>query len=146
MSEVRQHLDQFIRAGSVVVIRYNGGSRPGEERAVIPLSLSEEELVAREVGQRQSKQFKLSKIASFRLVDGEAITNPTAIAFTVSISPECETFDEYLTLLTSKRSPLKALGMSPRSKTTLEFARSSKTGNLAARPLFPFSTFTEPRR
>lgn len=96
MSELRQQLEDVIRQGSTIVIRYNGGSRPGVERAVIPLSLSNEELVAREIGQRQGKQFKLEKIASFRLLDGEAVVNPAAISVTISFAPEYETFEEYV--------------------------------------------------
>jgi hypothetical protein len=96
MSELKQSLDKFIRQSSTIVIRYNGGSRPGEERAVVPISLSEEELVAREVGQRQAKQFKLAKIASARLVDGDAVSNPDAVA--LSFAPEYETFEEYVPL------------------------------------------------
>ena len=96
MNELRQQLDDVIRQGSTIVIRYNGGSRPGEERAVIPLLLSNEELVAREIGQRQGKHFKLAKIASFRLLDGEAVVNPAAISVTISFPPEYETFEEFV--------------------------------------------------
>lgn len=96
MSDLRRELEEVIGQGGTIIIRYNGGSRPGEERAVIPLSLSNEELVAREVGQRQGKQFKLAKIASFRPLGGEAVANPTAISVTLSIAPKYETFAEYV--------------------------------------------------
>jgi len=36
--------------GEVVTITYNGGSRPGQPRQIVPISLSNEELVSVEPG------------------------------------------------------------------------------------------------
>ena len=96
MDTLRQALDRLIREGESIVIAYNGGSRPGVERAVIPVLLSADELIARELGQRQAKAYKLDKIASFRSLDGLSTDNPGASALSVSSVPDFETFDEYV--------------------------------------------------
>lgn len=94
MSELKQQLDQLIRRETTIIICYNGGSRYGKERAVIPISISDEYLLAREVGQKQAKRYILAKIASFRPTEGDGMVNAKAIEATILINPEYDTFEE----------------------------------------------------
>jgi hypothetical protein len=80
---------------SPILIVYNGGSRPGEERLVTPISVSTEELCAKAFGERIVKHFKLSKIAAVSLQIGESAQNMQAIPVKIALVPAFETLYEY---------------------------------------------------
>jgi len=48
MSNVTEIIQRAITTGTTIFIVYNGGSRPGQSRELIPLSLTDENLVGRE--------------------------------------------------------------------------------------------------
>lgn len=75
MSNVTEIIQVAISTGSVVSIIYNGGSHPGQSREIIPLSLTDGNLVAREPTSRRTKTFKIQKIASVSLGSGEEAIN-----------------------------------------------------------------------
>lgn len=101
MPSVVELLQQAISNGEVVTIIYNGGSRPGQPRSLIPLSLTNEDLVAREPAARITKSFKLQKIASASLSNGEALDNPNAIPIAPPQAPSFSTLAEYSAYLSS---------------------------------------------
>jgi hypothetical protein len=96
MPTIHSQLSALIGSGATLVLTYNGGSRPGQERAVIPVALTPEELTAREVGQRSAKSYKLAKIAKVRTLEGETLTNTAALPVIVSALPEFESLQEYI--------------------------------------------------
>ena len=95
MSDFKQILQQAVADGSAVNMVYNGGSRPGQPRVVIPISVSHDELVAREPGARVAKHFKLEKVAAISLNTGEAAQNIAAVAVPQKLVPELSSFEEY---------------------------------------------------
>jgi hypothetical protein len=95
MSSVLEVLQSAIRDAATVSIIYNGGSRPGQSRLVIPLSVSTDELVAREPASRLAKTFKLQKVASAALATGEVAANLEAVPAPVMLAPVLNTFTEY---------------------------------------------------
>ena len=72
-------LRRVIGSGEIVTIAYNGGSRPGQARPVVPLSLSSTGLVATEQGSSVDKTYKLSLIAWVELSSGERAVNPDVL-------------------------------------------------------------------
>lgn len=95
MSNIMQVLLQAASEGSVVTMVYNGGSRPGQSRAVIPIRISHDELVAREPTARLAKHFKLEKIATVALVTGEMARNTEVVAAPQRLVPDYASFEEY---------------------------------------------------
>lgn len=98
MLSIRDLLEQSIASGSVVTIVYNGGSRPGQPRPLIPLSLRGDELVAHEPALRTAKTFKLAKIASVT-ADSETATNVAVTPIAAATIPHFETLAEYANYL-----------------------------------------------
>ena len=99
MSSVSALLQKAINDGASVSVVYNGGSRPGQSRTLIPLSISDNALVARELSSRRTKTFKLQKIASVRLVTGEFVENlevHSAPPEPIMLAPMLESFEEYV--------------------------------------------------
>ena len=95
MHSIEEVLRQAIRTGEVVNIVYNGGSKPGQSRPVIVISVSDEDVVAREPTSRMTKSFKLPKIASASASNGEAAENPSVVPIQVAEAPILSTFTEY---------------------------------------------------
>ena len=88
---------QAIHTGATITIVYNGGSQPGHARLVIPISVTKDELVAREPSVAFPKHFKLPKVASVQLATGEMAINADATpapAPTLHV-PILESFAEY---------------------------------------------------
>lgn len=94
VSSVRELLEHAIAASAIVTVVYNGGSRPGQARPLIPLSLHEADLVAREPTFRAAKTFKLAKIASV-ILGAEAAANVAPAPVAASSIPQFETLTEY---------------------------------------------------
>ena len=57
---------------------YNAGSRPGVARSVLPLSLTESELVAVESGSTTKKTYRLDRVVSVSLSNGASASNVQA--------------------------------------------------------------------
>lgn len=95
MPDIKQVLQQAAAEGSSVTMVYNGGSRPGQSRVVIPISISHGELVAREPTTRLAKHFKLEKIAAVALTAGEAVQNTEVVAAAQRLVPDFASFEEY---------------------------------------------------
>ncbi len=99
MENIDTMLQKAIAAGQTIRMIYNGGSRPGETRLLIPISLSATDLVAREPSSRRTKTFKLKKVAAVDLQDGECAINPEVQPVPVEpemLAPLLETFEEYV--------------------------------------------------
>ena len=58
-----QLLQRAVDSSTAVTIAYNGGSRPGQARSVVPVSVSKDNLVASESGSTFNKTYKLALIA-----------------------------------------------------------------------------------
>lgn len=84
--------------GKVVTITYNGGSRPGQPRQIVPISLSSEELVGVEPGSHTQKHYKLKLIALVELPSGERALNTEATAPVISDIPLRDALPEYIEL------------------------------------------------
>jgi len=102
MANITEVIQNAINTGSVISIVYNGGSRPGQSREIIPISIDNKTLVAREPTSRRSKTFKVQKVASVSMGNIEAATNPEAPPappIKENIIPEFQTLEEYATYL-----------------------------------------------
>ncbi len=104
MQNIIEILQSAIDTGNAVTIIYNGGSKPGQARELIPLSLNGENLSAREPTSRRAKTFKIQKIASAALQSGEAAKNPEAIPAPPKseLVPNFGSFEEYAIFLKEK--------------------------------------------
>ncbi len=60
---VAELLQRAADTGENVTIAYNGGSRPGQARSVVPVSVSSINLLASEAGSAHTKTYKLALIA-----------------------------------------------------------------------------------
>ena len=96
MAPIVELLARSIRAGEAVTITYNGGSRPGQPRKILPLSVSTEELIAVEAGSYTNKHYKLNRIALVELSKGERAVNAEAAPLLVSDIPTLGTLSEYI--------------------------------------------------
>lgn len=104
MQSVIEILQSAIDTGTVTTIVYNGGSKPGQAREIIPLSLNGENLSAREPTSRRAKTFKTQKIASAILKNGEAAENSEVDPAPPQSEkiPSFESFEEYAIFLKKK--------------------------------------------
>ena len=93
MPSIAELLRTVTGSGQVVTIAYNGGSRPGQARQVVPVSLSDVELIAFEQGSRTNKRYKMPLIASVELSNGLRAT--TAVEPWSSDFPRLETLAAY---------------------------------------------------
>ena len=97
MPSIVEVIQSAISDSDPVSIVYNGGSRPGVSRIVIPVSLTTDELIAREPTARVAKHFKLEKIASASLSTGEQAMNTEVAPVPVQFAPNLDSFIEYAT-------------------------------------------------
>ncbi len=95
MQSVADVLRTIAGSGEVVTIVYNAGSRPGQAREVVPLSVSTDELVAVEPGLPTRKHYKLARIASVQLSSAEPTINKQASPAVVSDVPRLATLVAY---------------------------------------------------
>jgi len=80
MASIAELLHYVVGAGQTVTLVYNAGSRPGEARLVIPVSVSDGALVAGEPGSRINKTYRLDRIQSVVLANGLSATNEQAVS------------------------------------------------------------------
>lgn len=84
----------------MVTLVYNAGSRPGQARSVVPVSVTDDSLVAVEPGSRVNKTYKLDRIASVELANGSRATNeqatPRVVAPALPDVPNLKTLAEYV--------------------------------------------------
>jgi hypothetical protein len=78
MALVTELLRVVARSGELVTLIYNGGSRPGQARPVVPVSVSDDHLVAIEHGSLAKKTYWLDRIAAVELASGLRATNEQA--------------------------------------------------------------------
>jgi hypothetical protein len=102
MTSVAELLRSAAATGEEVTLVYNAGSRPGQARKVLPVSVSEEALIAVETSSRVNKTYKLDRIACVELANGiratnERVTNPPA-GSTLPDLPNLKTLAEYVDL------------------------------------------------
>lgn len=95
-NSIEELLLSVAGSGELITIVYNGGSRPGQPRQLIPVSISNQLLIAVEPASHTNKSYKLERIASVELSSGEHISNlkadpPSAL----SNLPSFETLLEY---------------------------------------------------
>ncbi len=99
MASVTELLRSIAGSGETVTLVYNAGSRPGQARSVVPVSVSNDGLVAVEPGSRVNKAYKLDRIASVELANGLRATNEQATPPVVSALPDVpdlKTLGEYV--------------------------------------------------
>lgn len=98
MLTIVELLRQAISEGEIIAVVYNGGSHPGQLRPLIPLSLTDEDLSARDPSAHITKTFKLHKISSVRLSSGEILRNENATPIEplqIQQAPSFATLAEY---------------------------------------------------
>jgi hypothetical protein len=78
MASLIELLRSVAGSGETVTLVYNAGSRPGQARSVVPISVTDENLVVVEPGSHVNKTYKLDKIASVELANGSCATNEQA--------------------------------------------------------------------
>jgi hypothetical protein len=96
MVTILEVITQAIKANQEISIVYNGGSRPGQERHVTPLSLNGDNLIVFEFGSYVRKTYKLQKIASIAAPDHAVIKNDNAIQPEISDIPYLSSLQEYI--------------------------------------------------
>lgn len=96
--QIAELLTRTVGTGEVVTITYNGGSRPGQPRKIVPLSMSSEELVGVEPDSHTQKHYKLNLVALVELSSGERALNAKATAPVISNIPTRGTLTEYVEL------------------------------------------------
>ena len=100
MASLIELLRSVAGSGETVTLVYNAGSRPGQARSVVPVSVAGENLVAVEPGSRVNKTYKLDKIASVELANGSRATNeqatPPVVAPALPDVPDFRTLAEYV--------------------------------------------------
>jgi hypothetical protein len=77
MTTVKDLLRSIAGSGELVSLVYNAGSRPGQARSVVPMSISADDLVAVEPDGTK-KTYKLSRVAAVTLSNGLCATNAQA--------------------------------------------------------------------
>lgn len=87
-----------IEGGRPLSIVYNGGSTPGRRRAVMPLEIQGDSLVARDTESNTRKTFKLNLVASVTESEGEIFSNPLSLPPKVSSVPDLPTLAAYAEL------------------------------------------------
>jgi len=110
MASVTELLRSVAGLRETVTLVYNAGSRPGQAREVIPVSVTNDELVAMEPGSDTRKTYKLDRVASVQLSNGACATNELASAPALPVLPEVpilKTLNEYVEFY---RSELTAAG------------------------------------
>lgn len=93
---IEQALRRAIDNAEHVQLVYNGGSYPGEERPLIPVRLSSDQLIAKEPGLDVLKPFTLRKIESLALKDGTFAVNEEAEPLVQRSTPYYVSLDEYI--------------------------------------------------
>lgn len=99
MASLTELLRSVAGSGETVTLVYNAGSCPGQARPVVPVSVSVDGLVAIEPGSRINKTYKLDRIASVELANGERATNEQAappVAPALPEVPVLKTLPEYV--------------------------------------------------
>jgi hypothetical protein len=96
MTSIEKILQGVVGTGEIITLAYNGGSRPGQARQVVPISLSNQKLVAVEPATHLSKHYKTELIAWIELSSGEHISNSEAAPPPVKSNiPTFDTLAEY---------------------------------------------------
>ena len=100
MASVTELLRSIAGSGETVTLVYNAGSRPGQARPVVPVSVTDGALVSVEPGSRVNRTYKLDRIASVELSNGSRATNeqatPPDIAPALPDVPNLKTLTEYV--------------------------------------------------
>jgi len=99
MASVTELLRSIAGSGETVTLVYNAGSRPGQARSIVPVSVSNDGLIAVEPGSHVNKTYKLDRIASVELANGLRATNEQAtppVASALRDVPDLKTLGEYV--------------------------------------------------
>lgn len=96
MASIVDLLRNVAGTGATVMLIYNAGSRPGQPRPVIPVSLFKDKLIAFEPGSPVKKVYKLDKIASVELSTGLCAINTQATPPIFLDFPRLDTLAEYV--------------------------------------------------
>jgi hypothetical protein len=78
-----------------ISITYNGGSKPGETRQLLPVRVADGSLSAREPGVASEKMFKLAKISRVVLPNGDAADNALVEPISSYKTPVLSSLSEY---------------------------------------------------
>jgi hypothetical protein len=96
MAAIHDLLKSAVDSGQRVTLVYLGGSSPGRPRPVVPLLLTDEDLVAVEPGSSTRKTYKVSRIASVQVGEAVSPAQPTAPANLPSLVPGAESLSAYV--------------------------------------------------
>ncbi len=102
-TELQQILAKAARTGEVIRIIYHGGSQPGSQREISPITVTSTETRARDISTGIVKEFILSKI---ELVDADS----HAPNYDPTLPPQVEEFKTIEEALSGRVSELEHLG------------------------------------
>jgi hypothetical protein len=86
---------------AIVTVVYNGGSKPGEPRQIIPVRIQGNSVFARVPGLAQEKTFKLEKIERVTLENGQSAENLSVKPVERYAVPAFDTLEQYASFLKS---------------------------------------------
>ncbi len=69
---IEQYLEEKIEAKEIIEVKYNGGSKPGTFRKLMPLSIATNKLIAIDIQSEKRKYYMLAKIE----IPGQKLTRP----------------------------------------------------------------------
>lgn len=95
MDDMKNFLKSVAGTGEIISLAYAGGSRPGEAREVIPVACSESTLDAIDPRSNIKKQYKFDKILWAAPLNGNQISNPSALLPLHPALPELPTLPDY---------------------------------------------------
>jgi hypothetical protein len=79
-SALGEFLSEAVRSGEALTIVYNGGSRPGEPRKVVPVSMTDTLLTCREPDTGAVKAFRIDRIVTAENPGGRRMLNDAQYA------------------------------------------------------------------
>lgn len=109
MASVTELLRSVAESGEIVTLVYNAGTRPGQARTLVPVSVSDNELVAVELGSNINKTYKLDRIA-VALSNGLGGTNDQAVPPAAPAPPEMPLLSTLAEYVDHFRAELKSAG------------------------------------
>jgi len=95
MDDMKNFFKSVVGTGEIISLAYTGGSRPGEAREVIPVACSESTLDAIDPLSNIKKQYKFDKILWVAPLNGNQISNPSALLPSCPALPELPALPDY---------------------------------------------------
>lgn len=98
--DIHEFLEDVSNTGEIITVAYAGGSRPGEPRKVTITTIDPDKIRCIEVGQTQSKQYRVDRIIWAE--DSSGIRVESEIKSHIQVLPNFDTLKEYADFLMSE--------------------------------------------